>query len=146
MLQLVLHLLILHQLGFQLAAVLANLAGLAFGAFATLGFLSQVLGQFLDLQLDLRLGRQQFFDTCFKPGLFSEGTFVHRLLLFLRILQLLAQLRLKLVVVRQLGFQFTLAFGKLGCSLLANFSALNLFGQRFRYPFELLLHVRLGSL
>ena len=85
------------------------------------------------------MGRLQFLDPLFKPGLFSAGTFPLGLELLVRLLQLLLQLP-------QFGFQLSAALPKLHLLPLGLFAASGLFSQRIGQSLDLLFHLRLGGL
>ena len=121
------------------AAVLAGLAGLLFGTFATLGFLAQRFGQPLDLLFNVRLRRLQFLSPRFNSRLFGAGSLLLRLLVLSRFLQLLFQ-------SAQLGFQFAPLLTNFAGLLFRSFAAFGFLAQRFGQSLDLLFNLRLRSL
>ena len=68
------------------------------------------------------------FFLCFQPGVLGDVVALQRFQLRLHLLQLLAQVRLGLLVLRQLSFQFTPASANLARLLLGAFPTLGFFG------------------
>ena len=134
-----LYLLVLCQGGFELVAPLANLLRSLFGTFPLSGLLGKRFGQPLYPLLHLHLGGLQLLDPGLQLGLFGTGTFPLRVELFLRLLDLLAQLP-------QLSLQLAALLANLTRSLLGSLALPGLFGQRFGQPLDLLLNFGLGRL
>jgi len=89
----------------------------------------------------LELRRLQLLHPGFEPGLFGVGAFLLSQQLSLRCLQLLPQLRLRQLVLRQFSFQFAAAQADLARLLFGTFPTRGLFGERFCQPLDLLLHL-----
>src|SRR5206468_770257 len=141
--QLCLRLPVLRQLGFQLAPLLAGLARALLGPFPTLGFFGQRFCQPLNLLLYFGLHHLQFVNAPPILGLFSEGTLLLYPQVILRFFQLVLQPGLRLLALRQLGFQLAAPLANLSRLLLGAFPTLGFLGERFRQPLDLLLYFRL---
>ncbi len=136
----------LSQLGFQLTATFAQLCELLLGIFPALGFLIERFGELFDLLLHCGVGRLQFARPRFELGLLGARALFLGLQFFLRRFQLLPQLCLRLLVLRQFSIQFAAALANLAGLLLGALPAFRLLRQRFRELLNLLLHFSLGCL
>ena len=105
--------------------------GLLFDSLASFGFGGQCFLQPLDLLIRIRLGCLQFLGPRLQPGLFGGGILVMRQVFLLCVLQLLVQLRLRLLDLRKFSIQRGFPFGIFASLLFGVFSAVGFRGQRF---------------
>ena len=95
----------LSQFGLQFGPALADFPGLLLGPFPTPCLRSQSFRQPFELPLNLRLDGLQCFRSPLESGLLGQIILLLRLELLLRFGNLLLQLRLRLLVLRQFRFQ-----------------------------------------